>query len=251
MDVTSSRSDLTDERRDDRSLTWRRLAFAAGILATIAMGLVSLAIGDLEGGAVTVGFGLSTWLLRVRQGVLGAIGLIIVSAITLYFMLAAALTNIRAGSEFSPVLTSSTLAAVSLLALLAGVGLLTRRGSESAAGPWVSVGLSALVLVGLAAWGATTEEAQGATADIHLVSENVAFSEIALTAPAGEVTVVLENKDLFWHTFTIEELGVDLRVPLGAELPVTFEAPPGEYQFICDIPGHPEAGMVGSLTVEG
>lgn len=251
MDVTSSRSELTDERRDDRSLTWRRLAFAAGILATIAMGLVSSAIGDLEGGAVTVGFGLSTWLLRVRQGVLGAIGLIIVSAITLYFMLAAALTNIRVGSEFSPVLTSSTLAAVSLLALLAGVGLLTRRGSVSATGPWVTVGLSALLLVGLAAWGATTEEAQGATADIHLVSENVAFSEIALTAPAGEVTVVLENKDLFWHTFTIEELGVDLRVPLGAKLPVTFEAPPGEYQFICDIPGHPEAGMVGYLTVEG
>lgn len=251
MDITSSQSDVTDERRDDRSLTWHRLAFAAGMLATIAMGLVSLAIGDLEGGVVTAGFGLSTWLLRVRQGTLGAIGLIIVSAITLYFMLAAALTNIRSGSELSSVLISSTLAVVSLLALLAGAGLLTRRGSASATGPWVSVGLSVLVLIGLAAWGATTEKAEGATADIHLASENVAFSETALTAQAGEITVVLENKDLFWHTFTIKELDVDLRVPLGAELPVTFEAPPGAYQFICDIPGHPEAGMVGTLTVEG
>lgn len=54
--------------------------------------------------------------------------------------------------------------------------------------------------------------------------------------PAGEVTVGLANQDLFWHTFTIEELGVDLPVPVGASLTVTFDASPGNYRFICPDP---------------
>lgn len=28
------------------------------------------------------------------------------------------------------------------------------------------------------------------------------------------------------------------------------DAPPGEYRFVCTIPGHVEVGMVGTLTVE-
>jgi hypothetical protein len=31
--------------------------------------------------------------------------------------------------------------------------------------------------------------------------------------PRGRVTVVLTNHDLFWHTFTIDELDVDLEAP--------------------------------------
>ena len=45
------------------------------------------------------------------------------------------------------------------------------------------------------------------------------------------------------------DLRVCLGVPVGAELIVTFDAPPGTYQYICAIPGHPEAGMKGSLIV--
>lgn len=78
----------------------------------------------------------------------------------------------------------------------------------------------------------------------------MAFSETELKLNEGNVVVTMENKDLFWHTFTIEELGVDLRVPVGAELGASFEAHPGEYQFVCAIPGHVEAGMVGTLIVE-
>lgn len=32
---------------------------------------------------------------------------------------------------------------------------------------------------------------------------------------------------------------------------VTFDPPPGEYRFFCDIPDHPEEGMEGTLLVEG
>jgi uncharacterized cupredoxin-like copper-binding protein len=51
------------------------------------------------------------------------------------------------------------------------------------------------------------------------------------------------------HTFTIDELGVDLNVPMGAERSVTFNAPAGEYRFYCGIPGHETIGMYGILTV--
>ncbi len=241
----------TEPKPVSQGLTWRRLVFLAGVLATVAMGAVALLIGDIEGGVVAVGFAVATWLTRVRRGTLGAIGMALVSAITLFFMLTAAVTNIRAGSAMSSVLVSAGLAAVALLGLVAALGFLTRRSSPSTTAPWAGVISSILVLIGLVVWGASTARAETEAGDIHLVAKNVAFTETEIATTAGEVTVTLENKDLFWHTFTIEELGVDLRVPIGAELPVTFEAPPGEYEFICAIPGHTEAGMHGTLTVEG
>ncbi len=234
----------------DRGLTWRRLLFIAGMAATVAIGTVSAVLGDLEGGAVTLGFAVATWLIRVRRGTVGAVGVALGGAVTLYFMLTAAMTNIREGSPMSSVLISSVLAAVSLLALIAAVGFLANRASWSTTGPWFAVGASLLMLAGLVIWGVSITRVVVDAGDIVLVSENMAFSETELRVDEGEVIVTMENKDLFWHTFTIEELGVDLRVPVGAELAASFDAPPGEYQFVCAIPGHPEAGMVGTLTVE-
>ena len=233
-----------------RGLTWRRLLFAAGVVATLAMAGVSLALGDLEGGAVALGLGVSTLLVRVGRGTWGAVGMILVSAVTLYFMLTAVLTHIRAGSALSPVLLTAGLSAVSLLALVATIGFLIRRDSGETAAPWAAVATSAVVLIGLVAWGALATGPETSSGDINLVSENVAFSDTDLSATPGPVSVTLENNDLFWHTFTIDELGVDLRVPTGAALSVTFEAPPGTYRFVCAIPGHTDAGMEGTLTIE-
>jgi len=249
MNVATDR--LTEKKQVRSGLTWRRLVFLAGILATVAMGAVALLLGDIEAGVVAMGFAVATWLTRVRRGTLGAIGVALASVITLFFMLTAAVTNIRAGSAMSSVFVSAGLAAVALLGLVAALGFLTRRSSPSTTGPWAAVISSSLVLIGLVVWGASTARAETKAGDIHLVAKNVAFTETELATTAGEVTVTLENKDLFWHTFTIEELGVDLRVPVGAQLPITFDAPPGEYEFVCDIPGHTEAGMSGTLTVEG
>lgn len=250
MKSVTTHDAITAELPADRGLTWRRLLFIAGILATVAIGTVSAVLGDLEGGAVTLGFALATWLTRVRRGTLGAIGVSLAGAITLYFMLTAAVTNIREGSPMSSVLISSVLAAVSLLALIAAIGFLANRASGSTTGPMLGVGTSVLMLGGLVVWGASITRVDIEAGDIVLVSENMAFSDTGLRVDPGEVVVTMENKDLFWHTFTIEELGVDLRVPVGAKLGASFEAAPGEYQFICAIPGHVEAGMVGTLTVE-
>jgi hypothetical protein len=66
---------------------------------------------------------------------------------------------------------------------------------------------------------------------VTIESANAAFSTASLAAPASQVTVVLTNHDLFWHTFTIDELDVDLEAPLGGTREATFTAPPGTYRF--------------------
>ncbi len=78
----------------------------------------------------------------------------------------------------------------------------------------------------------------------------MAFSSEELVANTGEITVHLDNHDLWWHTFTIDELGIDLQAPMGANPQITFNAPPGTYRFYCDIPGHVSVGMQGTLIVK-
>lgn len=75
------------------------------------------------------------------------------------------------------------------------------------------------------------------------------FSTTELSANAGQVTVVVDNHDVWWHTFTIDELDVDLRIPSSGKRQVSFTAAPGVYRFYCAIPGHTPLGMVGTLTV--
>ena len=51
------------------------------------------------------------------------------------------------------------------------------------------------------------------------------------------------------HTFTIEELGVDLEVPAHKAGRIDIDAAPGIYQFVCSVPGH--EAMTGTLIIEG
>ena len=61
--------------------------------------------------------------------------------------------------------------------------------------------------------------------------------------------MAVRNRDLFWHTFTIDALGVDVTAPVGRLRSVTFEARPGTYSYYCRIPGHATLGMRGTITV--
>jgi plastocyanin len=80
----------------------------------------------------------------------------------------------------------------------------------------------------------------------------LAFDTMALTAPAGDVTIELVNESGIPHNVGVEGNGVDEvseTISSGStELTVTLE--PGEYTFYCAVPGHREGGMEGTLTVE-
>ena len=85
-------------------------------------------------------------------------------------------------------------------------------------------------------------------------SGQLAFVQKSLTAPAGADVFVLTNDSSVPHNLEIEgngvEAGPSATVSGGekAELKVTLK--PGTYQFFCAIPGHREAGMEGTLTVQ-
>lgn len=110
--------------------------------------------------------------------------------------------------------------------------------------------LVASVVFGVGLLGGTGAAQPLPPSDVRLAVENMAFSNTALRAHPGHVVVAMENHDLFWHTFTIETLGVDLKVPIQATQQIAFEAPAGVYTFHCTIPGHELLGMTGTLTVQ-
>ncbi len=79
------------------------------------------------------------------------------------------------------------------------------------------------------------------------------FDPATLSAKVGEqVTVVLENKGVLEHNFVIDELDVHLGPIAGgakSEAGVFTPTTAGTYTYFCDVPGHREAGMTGTLTV--
>ncbi|HEU0116154.1 MAG TPA: PQQ-binding-like beta-propeller repeat protein, partial [Thermomicrobiales bacterium] len=93
--------------------------------------------------------------------------------------------------------------------------------------------------------------AQGAAGPtIQLI--DIAFNPNTFTIPANTpTTVTLTDAGVSVHNFNIDQLNVhsgDLQPGQSAQ--VTIDAPAGTYQYYCNIPGHKEAGMVGTLTVK-
>ena len=104
--------------------------------------------------------------------------------------------------------------------------------------------------------------------------QDIAFGPTDLTVRAGElIELELVNTGVIDHDFTIVEIDTDhayhnpdhaaagheahgdefamhhALVP-GDELMMRFQVhEPGTYEFYCGVPGHREAGMVGTLTV--
>ncbi len=75
------------------------------------------------------------------------------------------------------------------------------------------------------------------------------FEPAQLSIPADtEVKVTLRNEGALPHNFAIDELQVSVDILPGETKEFTIKAPAGTYQFYCNVPGHREAGMVGTLT---
>ncbi|NNF56169.1 MAG: multicopper oxidase domain-containing protein, partial [Acidimicrobiales bacterium] len=74
-----------------------------------------------------------------------------------------------------------------------------------------------------------------------------------LVAPAGEVTLVMENTGSMDHNLGVRELGViSPNVGPGGTVQLALgELAPGTYEVFCSIAGHEASGMVTSLTVTG
>jgi plastocyanin len=115
---------------------------------------------------------------------------------------------------------------------------------------YVAVAIIVLLGVGTAAALLMRPSVSGQAEGILLKSHNMAYSSTRLEVQPGDHTITLDNADFVPHTFTIDALGINLTVPARGEDQLTLKLPPGTYTFYCDIPGHPEAGMVGKLVVD-
>ena len=79
------------------------------------------------------------------------------------------------------------------------------------------------------------------------------FDQGDVTAKAGKVTVDFANPSSTPHAVEIEGNGVEEEtetVTSGDAPPITVDLKPGTYEFYCPVPGHREAGMKGTLTVQ-
>ena len=52
------------------------------------------------------------------------------------------------------------------------------------------------------------------------------------------------------NTKSVERLGVTKRISNGASANLTLDLSAGELTYLCTVPGHEQAGMKGTLTVQ-
>jgi plastocyanin len=92
---------------------------------------------------------------------------------------------------------------------------------------------------------------QGAGEAVEVEAYDIYFEPKALSIPADtDVTVRIPNEGVTLHNFSIDELGISVDIDPGATEEVVINAPAGTYEFYCNVPGHKEAGMLGTLTVQ-
>lgn len=74
-------------------------------------------------------------------------------------------------------------------------------------------------------------------------------TDVITVASAGTSKLVIENRDVNIHTFTVDALDLDQQVGPRDDVLIEFDAPPpGRYEFHCRITGH--EAMHGTLVVE-
>ncbi len=81
----------------------------------------------------------------------------------------------------------------------------------------------------------------------------LAFDKSTLTTRAGKVTIAFTNDSPIPHDVAIKGHGVYVKsatVTSGGRAVVRAVLKPGTYEYLCTIPGHAAAGMVGTLTVK-
>lgn len=87
---------------------------------------------------------------------------------------------------------------------------------------------------------------------LEVKTKDIFFEPTTLEGPANtDITINITNEGAAQHDFTIDELKI--QTPLlnpGDMSAVKVNAPAGDYQYYCTVPGHKEAGMVGTLTLK-
>ena len=111
----------------------------------------------------------------------------------------------------------------------------------------------AMITLLIAAGCGGSQPSSGKTSEVTLVLTEFKFSPDTLNVKVGEhVKVTLDNtKGTLKHNIKQADLNIDTAVEAGQK--ATFEFTPtkaGTFDFVCDVAGHKEAGMVGKIVVQ-
>jgi plastocyanin len=245
----------TTKQADASVFLWStllNLVALANLAVLLFMGLTQRDTLAMALGAITI---TGILLLRFRGGLFGILLLFLLFADIAIWTVSGAVNNFIHREQGMALLLPSFLGVISLTGLAAAVGAFITRRAPHSYNRWAAyVGSAGLILLAAVAGASllfrSPQTLENPGTALVLGSKNMVYTSSSLSANAGQITVNLSNDDLWWHTFSIDELDIDLHVPMGAERSVTFEAPPGEYYFYCSIPGHEAIGMHGTLTVE-
>ena len=241
------------ERARLGTLGWRRLALLAA-LADVAVFLAyGLGRGDREALAFAV-LMLAGAALWFRPGPLALLVLGVLFVNVELWMFPAANGNASNHVGLLDMLVPASLVAFSLAGLMGVAGAaLHRRDPDAGNGVAATAGLLAVIFVAasltLVALMTPARSREAPPGALLVETRNIRFEPTTLTANGGKVTVAVRNRDLFWHTFTVDQLKLDLKVPVGRLRTATVDAKPGTYRFYCRIPTHAAVGMRGTLVV--
>jgi len=142
------------------------------------------------------------------------------------------------------------LACVALIALALGLAACGDDDDDSGAAPETTA--AATTTAPATPTESTPSESSGTTLALQAdPSGALAYVETELSAPAGSITFELTNASAVPHDVAVDGAeGASDEVTDGATAAFTVDLPAGTYEYYCTVPGHRQAGMVGTLTVE-
>ena len=226
----------------------------AGAAAASVMAGTALALRDASALAVAAVLAAAIVWLRLRPRGIVPAAVVVVLADVAFFTTAATLSNLRHGDGVVPVVVPGAVALASVVAFLAAVVVLAAPAPDAPAR--ASLHPRAALRAGLAtgfvvavvmALAPRLHSGHARPGEVAVNMKTTSFSPGTIKARAGTVKVFVANRDLFWHTFTIDTLHVDLGVPVGGSRHAQFTVPAGRYVYYCRVPGHTQAGMKGVL----
>lgn len=232
---------------------WRRLQVVAAVGTILSLAVPMLISLSFEGFLVAMAAPFLVGLLiLVRWPRVGAIWLGVVSLAVLVSSapyLVDALVHPESTADFLPQLVFTISTVVGSVAAIPSFRQGRGPDGRSRTARVIAVASAAVILgatVVSIVTAAGIEDVPARGGDVRVVAERILFHPAGIPVDAGEISVHVTNRDGTRHTFTIDELDVDLNLPPNSSQRVTFTAEPGTYRFYCR-PHTP--GMEGQLVV--